>query len=316
MNAREVAAAPKIPDLDWADLRPVLDAEIDRLPERCRVPVVLCYLEGKTNDEAAHLLGCARGTIASRLAWARERLRTRLVRRGISLPAGLLGSVLAADVLSAAVHVTMADMTVRTALSFLLGPAMPGATLTSGTALATGVLRAMLYTRIRAAVVVLFALGVAVGGVGYFNAQPGADAKPQQAAEPVAAQGEKPNDVSKKKATADDADAGKKLRSLLKKRRDAALKNLEATQKRVLQGKGIADDVFPGALRLLDADLDLCQNRSDRVKACEAHLTRMKLMEKICRQKAEIGMIEAADYSLAEFHLLDAEIRLEREKSK
>ncbi len=57
------------------ELRRVLDEEIDRLPERYRVPVVLCYLEGRTNDEAARHLGCPVGTIASRLATARARLR-------------------------------------------------------------------------------------------------------------------------------------------------------------------------------------------------------------------------------------------------
>src|SRR5205823_3540528 len=60
-------------DLLWRDLRPVLDDAIGRLPAKYRVPVVLCYLEGRTNAEAARALGCPTGTVATRLARARQR---------------------------------------------------------------------------------------------------------------------------------------------------------------------------------------------------------------------------------------------------
>ncbi|MCI0378452.1 MAG: RNA polymerase sigma factor, partial [Gemmataceae bacterium] len=79
-NAQASDAEELANDLLWRDLRPVLDQEIDRLPESYRRLVVLCYLQGKTNDEAARLLGCPRGTVATRLARAREKLRRRLVR--------------------------------------------------------------------------------------------------------------------------------------------------------------------------------------------------------------------------------------------
>ena len=59
------------------DLRSVLDAELSQLPEKYRAAFVLCYLDGKTNEQAAQELGCPKGTILSRLAWARARLRAR-----------------------------------------------------------------------------------------------------------------------------------------------------------------------------------------------------------------------------------------------
>ena len=76
---RRTADDPEPPE-SW----PVLHEEIDRLPERYREPVVLCYLEGLSTDEAALRIGCPKGTILSRLSRARERLRERLARRGLA----------------------------------------------------------------------------------------------------------------------------------------------------------------------------------------------------------------------------------------
>ncbi len=63
----------------WRDVQVLLDEELDRLPAKYRAPLVLCYLEGLTQEEAARQLACPPGTVKSRLARARDRLRCRLI---------------------------------------------------------------------------------------------------------------------------------------------------------------------------------------------------------------------------------------------
>ena len=77
------------PDLSFI---PMLHEEVSRLPDRYRLPVVLCYLEGKTNQEAAAQLSCPVGTIKGRLSRARQTLRDRLSRRGLDCYSDPLGA--------------------------------------------------------------------------------------------------------------------------------------------------------------------------------------------------------------------------------
>ena len=81
------------PEADEPDIGPVLHAEIDRLPEKYRVPIIACYLQGRTIDEASRQLGWPVGTVGGRLARARDRLRDRLIRRGLFSPAVLGGAL-------------------------------------------------------------------------------------------------------------------------------------------------------------------------------------------------------------------------------
>jgi RNA polymerase sigma factor (sigma-70 family) len=87
-------------DASWGDLRPILDDELQRLPQRYRSPLVLFYLEGKSAEEVAAALGRPKGTVLSQLARGRERLRARLARRKLGLSAGILAGLLERTALS------------------------------------------------------------------------------------------------------------------------------------------------------------------------------------------------------------------------
>jgi RNA polymerase sigma factor (sigma-70 family) len=113
--------APAPADPHWADVRGILDAEIGRLPEKLRSALVLCELQGLDRAAAAARLGVPIGTISSRLSRAKDVLRKRLVRRGISLSLVALGLILSQAAAVAAVPPPLTATTVAGALRFAAG---------------------------------------------------------------------------------------------------------------------------------------------------------------------------------------------------
>jgi polysaccharide biosynthesis/export protein len=148
----------------WWELRPLLDAELHRLPDNYRAAVVLCDLEGKSRKEAARQLGWAEGTLSGRLARARGLLAKRLARHGLALTAGALAMALT-ERARAMVPATLAVFTVKAALLTAAGQAAAaGVVPAKVAALTEGVLRAMMMTKLKAAAaVVLLLAGIGIG---------------------------------------------------------------------------------------------------------------------------------------------------------
>ena len=102
----------------WNELRPVLHEEVNRLPDKYRIPVILSYLEGKTNEEVAEQLRWPVGTVKGRLSRARDLLRSRLTRRGLALSAAFLMTALSRGrVFAESVPAELVRKTVRLAIS-------------------------------------------------------------------------------------------------------------------------------------------------------------------------------------------------------
>jgi HlyD family secretion protein len=157
------AGTPRDPDLDAA-----VQEEVNRLPEKYRAPVVLCDLEGRTHQEAARCLGWPIGTVKSRQSQGRRLIRDRLVRRG-------LGLAVAAAVAESLTQTAIATMPRKLSLSTVNAVMQQSDRLITGIGvsahvltLTQGVLRAMLWIRLRLLIVATVAVGIASGGAGVY----------------------------------------------------------------------------------------------------------------------------------------------------
>jgi RNA polymerase sigma factor (sigma-70 family) len=152
---------------EWSELQPLLDQELSRLPDKYRVPIILCDLEGKTRKEAARQLRLPEGTVASRLARARNMLARRLACRGLALPAATLADLLSQQTASAAVPAFLVSSTIKATSLLAAGKELAaGAVSVKVASLMEGVLKAMLLSKLKIATSLLLTAGLVAAGVG------------------------------------------------------------------------------------------------------------------------------------------------------
>jgi RNA polymerase sigma factor (sigma-70 family) len=149
MTEMPVPVAARQDDL-WRDLRPLLDCQLNCLPDNYRVAIVLCDLEGKSGRDAARQLGWPEGTLSSRLARGRKLLAKRLTRRGLEVSGGALAMMLARADASACVPERVATTTIMAAGRITARAGVSAGTASApATVLAEGVIKTMLLTKLR-----------------------------------------------------------------------------------------------------------------------------------------------------------------------
>jgi RNA polymerase sigma-70 factor (ECF subfamily) len=225
----------------WEELRGVLDDEIGALPEKLRAAVVLCHLEGKTQTQAAAELGVAQSTVGVRLQRARELLRQRLTRRGLTLTAGALAAALVEQAAPAQVPALLAIAAVRSAGAGAAGLAAAGAVPARVVALAEGVVRAMAMSNLK-----LFGMTILVGGalgVAGLGWQSHAQAPTGGAGGGVPGANKRPADDLRKAA-----DQLRRLADALERAPDAEQKKLLAEQQKLLAAQQKLADQLKAAL--------------------------------------------------------------------
>jgi RNA polymerase sigma factor (sigma-70 family) len=181
INARRRARERQVEDMphpevmppELQDWRPWLDLELNRLPEKYRVVIVACDLEGQSRKDAARSLGLAEGTISSRLARGRCLLAKRQSRYGLSLSGGALAMALSAGAASAHVSASLVLATAKAASGPLSAVAASVGILTKG------VLQAMLLAKLKLAIGVVMVLA-ALGTTGLIYRASGQSAPAQK----------------------------------------------------------------------------------------------------------------------------------------
>jgi RNA polymerase sigma factor (sigma-70 family) len=191
---KQVTAMPE-PALEqqepWDDARAILDQELSRLPDKYRAVLVLCDLEGKTRKEAARHLRVPEGTVATRLATARTILARRLARTGLTISGGALATLLSQQLAAAAMPASVMSSTIKAATLFAAGQA--ASVSASAVALAEGVLKTMLLTKLKFTATACLMIAVLCTSTAAFTRTMLGDTSPKSAkAEEKPAPAEKP----------------------------------------------------------------------------------------------------------------------------
>jgi RNA polymerase sigma factor (sigma-70 family) len=181
---REQRADPPAPanpavEATWREVQAVLDEELGRLPERYRAPLILCYLECLTRDEAAARLGLSAGSLHGRLERGRDLLRERLTQRGLTLPAVLSAAALGEGV-AHALSPTLVISSAKAAALFAAGQSLTESVGANVLVLTQEVLKSMSLAKVKiGAVSVLCAAVFALAGGSFVSLGFAQDARPK-----------------------------------------------------------------------------------------------------------------------------------------
>jgi RNA polymerase sigma factor (sigma-70 family) len=304
---REVAemASDRCSGEEPSGLGPALYDEIDRLPDRYRIPVVLCDLEGRTYEVAARHMGCPVGTLKSRLARGRQRLRERLVRRGL-FPAGTVGTVLFSDAAQATVPAALVELTSQSAIRFATCASLTAdAVSLSATMLAKGILEEMMMTRLIGVGMTMAAVTLATAaGVLAFGASNSQD-HVLPTTLPSQSKGEVRSAAGPVRSFAD-------LRSARSRIGQQAYEQALTSYR---DGKVDLEKVHLWSQRLMEAQIATAvgsyvvdaKARDVYVAAAKAHRERMRQLLELVRAHVEKGKDLPLSSSTAEYYHIEAE---------
>ncbi len=222
-----------------ADWQPLLDRELSAMPEKYRLPIVLCDLEGRSRKEVAGQLRIPEGTLSNRLTTARQMLAQRLARQGFAVSAAAVMSLLGQQTAVASVPPILIGATVKAAVAFSVSAVVQASTRV--TALTEGVLKTMLLSELRSVLIIGIAVSL-LGLAGGLSSLHSAAGQPAPGVDPTTSPGEQPAAGAKGDTTGSGKGGkdGKPLKQL-KKEIDEAMEKLMAAKDQAAEKKAFQE---------------------------------------------------------------------------
>jgi RNA polymerase sigma factor (sigma-70 family) len=285
-------------------------SEVSRLPEKFRAPIVLCYLEGLTHDEAAARLKWPVGTVRSRLARARDTLRARLGRRGITANSslGIVNAWLAGERLPIVgpepITRELSSAIVRAAVHLTSGPPSSAGPISARSfSLAQGVLNTMLLNKVVLATCAALPLAIASLGGGLFLAQKlhAQDPKPRAT----------PSTDAKPSARPQEKSEPSEIDRLREKVLEAARMRLDAQRAFYEEGRITIDRFLDASKQFQLAELTAAKTHPERLAAMQRYVNRLVEIEKREKAELEVGRGTIADVAEASYRRAEAQLDLE-----